>query len=46
VSIAHVDVKSVDLGNPMLAMHSCRELCGVEDHLEIKKLFMAYMGDS
>jgi aspartyl aminopeptidase len=39
VSLAQVDVRSVDLGNPMLAMHSCRELAGVKDHTAAKKLF-------
>jgi len=34
-----LDIRMVDVGNPMLAMHSIRELAGVEDHLYIKKVF-------
>ena len=34
-----MDIRMVDVGNPMLAMHSIRELAGVEDHLYIKKVF-------
>ncbi|MFZ5950660.1 MAG: M18 family aminopeptidase [Candidatus Rifleibacteriota bacterium] len=32
ISATHVSINSVDVGIPMLAMHSIRELCGVEDH--------------
>lgn len=39
ISSTHLDVKSVDIGSPMLAMHSIRELCGVEDHYSIKNVF-------
>ncbi len=34
-----LDIRMVDVGNPMLAMHSIRELAGVSDHLYIKKVF-------
>lgn len=34
-----IDIRSVDIGNPMLAMHSIRELGGVSDHYYIKKSF-------
>ncbi len=33
ISSTHVGIASVDVGIPMLAMHSVRELCGVEDNL-------------
>ena len=32
ISSAQLDVRSVDIGNPMLAMHSVRELAGTADH--------------
>ena len=35
----YVPIKGVDVGNPMFAMHSCRETCGVLDHYYITKVF-------
>jgi aspartyl aminopeptidase len=32
----------VDIGNPVLAMHSIRELGGVKDHLAIAKVFAEF----
>ena len=32
ISSAQLDLRSVDVGNPMLAMHSIREISGVDDH--------------
>ena len=37
ISSTHVGIPSVDVGIPMLAMHSIRELCGVEDTLALNK---------
>jgi aspartyl aminopeptidase len=31
ISAARVGIRTVDVGNPMLAMHSCRELAGTAD---------------
>lgn len=31
ISSTHLDIRSIDIGIPMLAMHSSKELCGVED---------------
>lgn len=31
VSVAHVAVRSLDIGAPMLSMHSCRELMAIQD---------------
>ena len=38
ISSTHLDVDSVDLGVPMLAMHSVREMCGVSDIYDLKEL--------
>ena len=32
ITAAQLGVKTVDVGNPMLSMHSCREMAGVLDH--------------
>ena len=39
ISSGHLDIRTVDVGNPMLAMHSVRELAGVEDHAYMIKAF-------
>lgn len=39
ISSAHINIRSVDMGAPMLAMHSIRELSGVMDHTYIEKSF-------
>lgn len=39
ISSTHVSIKSVDIGNPMLSMHSIRELAGTLDHYHITKVF-------
>jgi aspartyl aminopeptidase len=36
---SQLEARSVDIGNPMLAMHSIRELTGVLDHYYMKKVF-------
>ena len=42
ISSGHIDIRTVDVGNPMLAMHSVRELAGVEDHDYIIKAFSTF----
>ncbi|WP_339063696.1 M18 family aminopeptidase [Tepidibacillus marianensis] len=42
ISSTQVDIRSVDIGNPMLAMHSVRELAGVKDHLYVVQSFDAF----
>lgn len=39
ISWGHLDIRSVDIGNPMLSMHSIRELGGVLDHYYVTKSF-------
>ena len=42
ISSTHLDIRSVDIGNPVLAMHSVRELGGVKDHLAIANVFTTF----
>lgn len=42
ISSTHLDIRSIDIGNPTLAMHSVRELCGVKDHEWIIQSFEKY----
>ena len=39
ISSTHIDIPSVDVGTPILAMHSIRELGSVDDHYSIYKTF-------
>ncbi|RKD31567.1 M18 family aminopeptidase [Thermohalobacter berrensis] len=42
ISWSQLDIRSIDIGNPILAMHSVRELSGVKDHYYIIKSFEEY----
>lgn len=42
ISASHLDIRSVDVGSPILAMHSVRELAGVADHSHIHKVFLEF----
>ena len=42
ISSTHLEVDSVDLGIPMLAMHSVRELCGKDDLYSLKELIRVF----
>ena len=39
-------IKTIDIGAPMLSMHSIRESCGVVDLLYYKRLFGVFFSDS
>lgn len=39
ISSTHLDIRSVDMGSPIFAMHSIRELGGVMDHYYVTKSF-------
>ena len=39
ISSTHLNIRSVDMGSPTLAMHSIRELGGVRDHTYVTKSF-------
>ena len=42
ISSTQLDIRSVDIGNPMLAMHSVRELGGVLDHYYVFNAFKEF----
>lgn len=42
ISSTHVNIRSMDMGTPILAMHSVRELGGVMDHLYVIKSFKEF----
>ncbi len=42
ISSGQLDFRSVDIGNPMLAMHAIRELAGVDDHYWVMKSFREF----
>lgn len=42
ISSRHVSIKSVDVGNPMLAMHSLRELVGSDDQYYMVKVLRKF----
>ena len=42
ISSAQLDISSVDIGNPILGMHSIKELGGVKDHYGVYKSFKKF----
>lgn len=42
ISTSQIDFKCVDVGTPILAMHSIRELGGVYDHFNMKNIFKTF----
>ncbi|MFT3739048.1 MAG: M18 family aminopeptidase [Breznakibacter sp.] len=45
ISTSQLDIRTVDVGNPMLAMHSAREIAGTMDHLWIIESFDAFFAE-
>lgn len=39
INSTQLDIRSIDIGNPILSMHSIRELGGVDDHYYVRKSF-------
>jgi aspartyl aminopeptidase len=42
---ANTGIKTIDVGNPMLSMHSIRETCGVKDTYECYALFKKFFDE-
>ena len=46
ISAARTGIRTVDVGNPMLAMHSCREMAGSQDVEPMVDVLTAFYGAS
>ena len=46
ITAANLGIRTVDVGNPMLSMHSIREMAGANDHLPLIKAFKKYFSAS
>ena len=44
ISAARVGIRTIDVGNPMLGMHSCRETASAEDVEPMIRVFSAFYG--
>lgn len=42
ITAANLGIRTVDVGNPMLSMHSIREMAGTNDHLPLIKAFKQF----
>jgi len=42
ITAANLGIRTIDIGNPMLSMHSIREMAGAKDHLPLIKAFKEY----
>lgn len=43
ISTTHLPINSLDLGIPMFAMHSIREVCGIKDLYNLKKILLNFL---
>lgn len=46
ISATHVSIPSVDIGVPMLAMHSIRELCGIKDNYYMLRAIASFFAEN
>ncbi len=46
ISAARVGIRTVDVGNPMLSMHSCREMAGAGDVAPMIEVLRAFFGSA
>ncbi len=44
ITAANLGIRTVDVGNPMIAMHSIREMAGSRDHGDLIEVFKKYFG--
>ncbi len=42
ITAANLGIRTIDVGNPMLSMHSIREMAGAKDHFPLIKAFKEY----
>ncbi len=42
ITSANLGIKTIDIGNPMLSMHSIREMAGSKDHWDLIRVFLEY----
>lgn len=42
ISSTHIEMNTIDIGSPVLSMHSIRELSGVDDHEYITESFLEF----
>jgi aspartyl aminopeptidase len=45
ITAARVGIRTVDVGNPMLSMHSCREMAGTADVEPMIDVLRSFLGD-
>jgi aspartyl aminopeptidase len=46
ITAARVGIPTVDVGNPMLSMHSCREMAGSADVAPMIHVLTRFLGDA